>query len=510
MSYDVVIVGAGHNGLVAACYLAEAQLKVLVLESAAQVGGAAVTEELIPGFKLSTASYSFSLFRPDIFKDLSLGEHGLSFYPKQPQMFVPLLDGRHFFIWRQTERTIEELSKISKHDADAYPRYNAFWDEAIALLRPMFESDDPPRLSEVEQNLRSKGREDVWRLAVVGSVADTVSEFFESDEVRGAFATQGLIGTALGPRDPGTAWVMAFHYMGGELNGADGTWAYVRGGMGSVTTALLAAATSRGVEVRTGCTVKAIVTEASGVRGVLLEDGELIAADTVLSNLEPKRTAGLIDEHVLPDDLAQKLRDWKTPGSAMKMNVALSALPDFSCLPGSAPGPQHCGTIEIAPSIDHIETAWRDASGGAVSRHPFMEVFMQSATDPTLVEGEGHVLSAFAQYAPAEASATEWEAMREDASNAIIETIAAYAPNFKELILASEVLGPADLEARFGLTGGNIFHGEITPEQSFGERFPYRWPVKGLYLCGSGASPGGGVMGAPGRNCARIVLNDLK
>ncbi|MGH2721563.1 MAG: phytoene desaturase family protein [Actinomycetota bacterium] len=512
---DAVVVGAGHNGLVAAAYLAKRGLDVLVLERRDVVGGAAVTEELLPGWRVSTAAYSLSLLRPDVFHDLGLAAHGLSFRPKDPQLFVPLPDGRHFFVWRDPGRTAEELGRIHRGDADAYRRWGAFWDDAVGLLRPLVEAHDPPPLAGVEARLRRRGRDDVWRLAVAGSAAGTVEAFFASDEVRGAFASQGVIGTAAGPRAPGTAWVMAYHALGGELNGAAGTWAYVHGGMGSVTRALAAAARAGGAEIRTGAPVATILVDGGRARGVELEDGTTIEAGIVLSNADPVRTfRGLLPPHgaeaieAADPVFAARVGTWAVPGSVVKVNLALAELPDYAALPGTTAGPQHLGTLELSPSVGHLETAFAQAQAGRYPDAPFMEVFVQSAGDPSLAPPGGHVLSAFTQWAPAVRPGA-WASLRQGALDTVLATLAAYAPNIPGAVLASEVLGPEDLEARFGLTGGNIFHGELLPQQCFGDRFGYRTPLDGLYLCGSGARPGGCVMGAPGRNAAAAVLADL-
>lgn len=514
MSYDVIVVGAGHNGLTAACYLARAGYKVCVLERRDVVGGAAVTEELIPGFKISTASYSLSLLRPDVYRDLELERHGLRFYPKQPQLFVPCEDGRHFFIWREQERTREEIARISPKDADGYVRFGAFWEEAVSRLRPMVEATDPPLLADVERWLASRGRQDVWRLAVAGSAADSVGEFFTSEEVKGAFASQGIIGTRRSALDEGTAWVMAYHFIGGELNGSTGTWAYVRGGMGGVTAALASCARELGVEIRTQVSVDRIVTEGSGsssrVAAVDTSEGT-IATRCVLSNAHPSITFGVLCEpDVLPEDLRDKLDGWQSPGSVVKVNLALDGLPDFKAVPGTEPGPQHMGTWELSPSVRYLDDAFRAGESGAYPSRPFMEVFTQSASDPSLVPEGKHVISAFTQYAPQGVDRDQWERMKPAVLRSVLDTMAVYAPNIPDAVLHSEVLGPHDLEDRFGLVGGNIFHGEITPEQCFGERFPYRTPIGGLYLCGSGAPPGGGVMAAAGRNAALVAIEDLR
>ncbi len=458
----------------------------------------------MPGVRASTASYALSLLRPDIYRDLELARHGLKFTPKDPQLFVPLPDGRHFFVWRDAARTREELQKIHGPDADAYVQWGRFWEEAVAVLRPFVESTSPPPPAEVERELSRRGRSDIWRLAVAGSAAGCVEEFFASDEVRGCFATQGIIGTQASPREPGTAWVMAYHALGGELMGATGTWAWVKGGMGALTQALAAAAAENGVGIATGAPVDEVLVDGGRAVGVRTSDGTVHSAGLVLSNADPKRTfLGLVPEGALESDFRRRVQEWRMDGAVVKVNLALSELPDFSALPGG-PGPQHLATTEIAPSFDYLEAAAADAKSGRYSARPFMEVFCASATDPTLAPPGIHVVSAFTQYAPV----GRWSA--EEARESVLATLGRYAPNVADAVLASQVLGPPELEERFGLTGGDIFHGALMPEQSFGDRFSYRTPLPGLYLCGSGASPGGCVMGAAGRNAAATVLEDLR
>ena len=506
MRYDAVVIGAGHNGLVAACALARAGSRVLVLEARDVVGGACVTEEIAPGFRVSTAAYSFSLFRPEIFRALELDRYGLSFYPKEPRMFVPLPDGRHFFVWRDAARTRAEIARIDPHDADAYDRWNAFWDDVADVIRPLILAE-PPSLDAFEKQLADQGRHDLFRLAVAGSAADTVREFFRSDEVQGAFVGQGVIGTFAGPEDRGTAFVMTYHAFGGDLVDGAATWAYVRGGMGSVTQALAARARDLGVEIRTGARVSSIVVDDGQVRGVELDDASEVEASVVLSNADPKRTfLSFVPEGALPDEFVARVRSLDTTGSVVKVNLALSELPDFTCLPGA--GPQQAGTIELSPSVKALDDAFADAKRGSVSTRPYMEVYIQSVTEPSLAPEGKHVASCFAQYAPGSVPMDRWDGMREGAGDAVIDTFASYAPNVKRAIVHRQVLGPADLEARFGLSGGNIFHGEILPGQIFGERFGARTPIEGLYLAGSGAHPGGGVTGTPGRNAAREILRD--
>jgi phytoene dehydrogenase-like protein len=504
---DVLVIGAGHNGLVAASYLARAGLKTLVLEAREAVGGAAVTEEILPGFRVSTASYSFSLFRPDIWRDLDLGRRGVVLYPKDPQMFVPLPDESHFFVWRDQARTREDLERISAGDGDGYRRWEAFWDEAASILRPLVEDPDPPKLDDLRRKLSERGRKDVWRLAVAGSAAETVSEFFSSEDVRGAFASQGIIGTNASPYEPGTAWVLAYHSLGGELCGGTGRWAYVAGGMGSLTAALAEAAVTSGAEVRTGAPVAEIVVDSGKVAGVRLADDSRIQTALVASSADPKRTfLELMPDGALPREFVKKIEAWRLDGCVVKVNLALAELPDFISYPGSEPGPQHRGTIEISPSIDYLDRAFHDVKSGSLSTHPFMEVSIQSAVDSELAPEGAHVMSAFTQYAPpAHARASTSDSL----GDTVVEALTRYAPNLKDAVLGRQVLGPSELEERFGLSGGDIFHGSMLPDQCLGNRFDYRTPLEGLYLCGSGARPGGGVMGAAGRNAARAMLADL-
>lgn len=503
--YDVVIVGAGHNGLVAAAYLGRAGRRVLVCERAAVAGGAAVTEEIIPGYRSSTGSYALSMLRPDIIAELGLVERGLRWRPKDPQMFVPLPDGRSFRVWRDGVRTREELAAIHRPDGDGYLRWSAFWDGAVALLRPLVEDPSPPTPAEVETWLDRQGRSDVWRLAVAGSAADCVGAFFEADEIRGAFAPQGIIGTHASPEHPGTAWIMAFHALGGELNGADGTWASVEGGMGSVTRCLADAAREAGVEIRTSCPVASVLMGAGGAAGVVLDSGAVVTAPVVVSNADPVRTfLGLVPAATLDDLFVDRVRGWRMDGAVIKINLALNALPP---LVGAGPGgDEHRATLLISPSLGYLHRAWEEAAAGSVPRRPFMEVFFQTAVDPALAPPGGHTASAFVQYAPAVGGEGAPEDLHAAALGAVLETLSAVAPSLPGAVIGSQVLLPADLESRFGLTGGDIFHGSMLPDQAFGNRFGYRTPVPGLFLCGSGASPGGCVMGAAGRNAARVVL----
>ncbi|HJR19055.1 MAG TPA: NAD(P)/FAD-dependent oxidoreductase [Actinomycetota bacterium] len=506
---DAVIVGAGHNGLVAAAYLARAGRSVTVLERRGIVGGACVTEEIAPGIRTSSGAYSLSLLRPEIWQELELARRGLTVIPKDPQLFIPLPGRGHLFIWRDAARTREELERFSPDEADGYERYNAFWAEAIALLRPLL-LREAPSLAALRTQAQRAGQGDVFRLAVEASAAEVVERFFATDVMRGAFVTQGVIGTAASPRHPGTAYVMAHHLLGG-VAGIDGTWGYVVGGMGSVTAAIADAAREAGASIRTDAPVEEILPG----EGVRLVGGEVVRARVVLSNADPKRTfIGLLPDGALPSSARDAIEAIDTRGSVIKVNLALGELPRYVGLEAEGVGPQHRGTVEICPSVDYLQRSWAQADAGDVSDEPFMEVFCSSSVDDSLAPPGIQVLSCFAQYAP-QGDRSRWDEQRDAAGDAVIATLARYAPNVPGAIVAREVLGPPDIEERFGLTGGNIFHGEILPGALFGERPVPGWgggartPVPGLYLCGSGAHPGGGVMGAPGRNAATAVLEDL-
>lgn len=511
--YDAIVVGSGHNGLIAAGYLAKAGKRVLVLERRAIVGGATVTEEHWPGYHLSTCSYVCNLLLPEVIRDLELPRHGYAVRPFDPQYFVPFPDGRYYMSCLDGAKTREQIAKFSRKDVAAYDAYWAMWDRILDRMQPLLRGP-APSWAEIEHAFDGpQGLED-WRTLTRKSIAELLDEFFESDQIKAPLCTGGVIGVNVGPRTPGTAYVK-FHHLIGNLDGHQGAWGFVRGGMGSVSGAIAAFDRERGVEILTNAEVAEIDIRDGVARGVRLHDGRQFAADIVLSNADPHRTfLGLVGERHLPADFSRGIQRLKVKGSVAKVLLGLGELPNFTALPGTAVGPQHTGGIVINPSIDYLETAWDDCKRGHPSQHPFMDCYIQSATEDGLAPAGKHTMSLFVQYAPYDLAEGTWDERRDEIGRTIVATLAEYAPNLPNAIEHIKVLGPPDIEATIGITGGNIFHGEILPDQMFAYRpvpgySDYRTPVENLYLCGSGAWPGGAVFGAPGRNCALEVLADL-
>jgi phytoene dehydrogenase-like protein len=527
--YDAIIVGGGHNGLVTAGYLAKERLKVLVLERRPIVGGACVTEELIPGYRVTRTSYVLSLLLPEIIRDFRLRENGMQVLVPEPHTLYPYPDGR-FMLWSADEaKTAREIGKFSARDAAAFPKFSAdlaelqpFVDEILRTTPPMF----PPRglkelfeFGKLGRKMLKLGEKRLRHFLelMTASCYDYLSKRFESDEVMAAFALNGLIGTCVGPMTPGSAAVMLHHSIGGTVEGQTGAWGYVKGGMGGVANAFLKSVQELGVEVRTGSEVTQFLTEGSVCRGVVLKNGDEIRARVVASNLDPKLTfLKLTPKGVLDDQFVQDIRNFRTQGSSIKVNCALSELPNWTCIPGQDPrSPHQQAMFEIAPSIEYLELAYDDLKYGRPSRRPMIDGNVASTMDDSLCPKGHHVMSLFVQYGPYKLKQGTWPEIREKVGDDVIDTLAEYAPNIKKAIIAREVLSPWDLEQVFGLTEGNIFQGEMTPDQLFFLRPVPRWsqyrtPLRGLYLCGSGAHPGGGVMGAPGRNASREILKDLR
>lgn len=520
--YDAIVIGGGHNGLVTAAYLGRAGKRVLVLERRHLVGGAAVTEEIIPGFRFTVCSYVCSLLRPEIIQDLNLPAHGYQIIPVESTL-TPLEDGRYLFRGADPEENRREISKFSKRDAEAYPKFGKLMVKIARFVKPQLAMTPPDLASMSPANLRRmfemrgqfKGadQETLYTFArlMTMSSADYLDEWFETDALKGTMCASGIIGTFLGPRSPGTAYVLIHHYMG-EVDGAFRAWGFVKGGMGMVSESIASAARSYGVHLRVNAEVRQILVQDGRAIGVELATGERAFARVIASGADPKRTfLGMLERNQLPPDFVRGIEAYNIEGSSAKVNLALKEPPNFTCMPGE--GAHLQGAISISPSVEYIERAYDDAKYGNFSRHPYMDVMVPSAIDPGLAPPGKHILSVFVQYAPYHLRNGTWDEKREALGDAVIDTLAQFAPNLPNAILGRQVLTPLDLERTIGLTGGNIFHGELTPNQLFFLRpvpgwAQYRTPIQGLYLCGSGAHPGGGVMGAPGYNAAREILND--
>jgi len=520
--YDAIIIGAGHNGLVTACYLARARKKVLVLERRHVVGGACVTEEVWPGFKVSTAAYVNSLFRPEIIRDLKLHDHGFALLERLPASFSPFPDGRYLLMGGDRELTYREISKFSKRDAEAYPKYEKMLERVADVLEPTLIQRPP--------NLLRPGLMDLWRLMrlgwafqamgtrmteaieiLTGPARVILDRWFESEQLKATLATDAIIGAMAAPSMPGTAYVL-FHHVMGETNGKRGVWAYVRGGMGGLTQALASVGKQLGVEIRTEAAVQQIRIKDNHVTGVVLANGDEFHAPVVASNLDCHLTfEKLMDPGLLPPDFAQAIANIRYDSASLKINVALDRLPSFKALPGHEPGPQHRGTVHLCPDQDYIERAYDDAKYGRPSANPILECTMASAVDSTLTPPGKHLMSLFIQYAPYKLAEGNWDQIKDRFADRCFDILEEYAPGFKASVIDRQIITPLDLERTYGLTGGNIFQGAMHLNQLFFLRpvvgwSGYKTPIKGLYLCGSAAHPGGGVIGAAGWNAARVIL----
>jgi len=512
--YDAIVVGSGHNGLISAAYLAKAGRRVLVLERRDVIGGATVTEEPWPGYRLSTCSYVCNLLLPEVVRDLDLNRHSYDVRPLDPQYFVPFPDGEYLISYLDEAKTKEQIRKFSEKDAAAYQAYWAMWDRIIARMRPLLDLQAPTR-EDIERAFNGPEGEVDWHTLTMKSIAEVLDEYFESEQIKATLCVGGVIGTNAGPRTPGTAYVK-YHHILGKIAGHQGAWGYVRGGMGTVSKAIASSARQAGAEILTNAEVGEIDIRDGVARGVHLLDGRSFEAGVVLSNADPQRTyLGMVGEKHLPDDLVEGVEAMRAEGSVVKVLLALRELPDFMALPGKEIGPQHRGGIVINPSVGSLQEAWEECERGEPSTRPFIDGYIQSATEDGLAPPGKHTLSLFCQYAPYELAEGTWTERREEIGRNIIDTFAEYAPNLPRAIQGVEVLGPPDIEERIGITGGNIFHGEILPEKMFANRpvpgySGYRTPIENLYLCGAGAWPGGAVFGAPGRNAAKQVLADLE
>lgn len=525
--YDAVIIGGGHNGLVTSAYLAEKNLRTLVLEQRPFVGGAAVTEETWPGYKVSTYAYVLSLLRREIIHDLNLKKHGLIVYPQDPIYFQPYPDGRHLMIFNDYAKTREQIAKFSKRDAEVFEEYESTLNRLAEFIEPLMMTTPPDptssklsdlwgllKMAKLARGLKKHLYDEVEIL--VTSAKDFLDSWFESDELKALLCGQAVIGTLAGPRTPGTAYVL-FHHVMGEIDGMRGCWGVVRGGMGQVSESIASAARERGVEIRCEAPVERILVRNGRATGVVLKGGEEVQARRVISAIDPKNTfLRLMDPKAdLPDDFRRQIERFRIEGSSIKVNYALGELPDFTVLPGKKPGPQHSSTIDICPSLDYMERAYDEAKYGHWSSEPFIEAVIPTVYDDSIAPPGKHIMSVFAQFAPYELKEGTWDTEKEKFGDRVTEIITRHAPNFKNAVEHRQVVSPLDMERDFSLTRGNIFQGEMGLDQLFFMRpvpgyANYRTPVRALYMCGACTHPGGGVMGAPGYNAAREILIDVR
>jgi phytoene dehydrogenase-like protein len=528
-TFDVVIIGGGHNGLTCAAYLAAAGLKTLVLEQNAMVGGAAVTEEFHPGFRNSVAAYTVSLLNPKVIADLELKRHGLTIVERPAANFWPVDETRFLLLRGGLSERQAAVARFSAHDAERLPAYEAALARAADVLRDLVLRTPPNAGGGIIELLKGAaiGR-GVLALGLADkrllldlftqSAADFLGLWFESDVVKGALAFDGIVGNYAAPSTPGTAYVL-LHHCFGEVNGKRGAWGHALGGMGAITQALAASAKERGAAIRTGVRVARVLTKNGKAQGVVLASGEEVAARAVAANIPPKLLfRDLVPAEVVAREVRARFVAIKSGSGTFRMNVALSELPSFTCRPGTHAQDHHGSGIVIGPTLDYLEQAYLDARASGWSAEPVVEMLIPSTLDPTLSPPGQHVASLFAQHvAPHLPAGRTWQDEREKEAFAdlVIETVDRFAPNFKASVIARQVLSPLDLERRFGMIDGDIFHGALSLNQLFSARpllgyADYRLPLPGLYLCGAGAHPGGGVTGAPGHNAAREIIRDFK
>jgi len=535
MPYDCVIIGGGHNGLVCAAYLARAGKKVCVLERRGVLGGAATTERLWPGYKVSTAAYVISLLLPEIIRDLRLKHYGLAILPRSPSSFTPLPDGRSLLMGPEPGLNEREIAKFSQRDATAFPRYEALLERVAAVLEPVLSQSAPDPLPlgdawrKIPLGKRLRDGKKMWALykaaaglggdlpeaveLLSGAARPILERWFETEVLRATLATDAIIGSFTSIAAPGSAYVLLHHVMG-SAGGARGVWGYVRGGMGGLANALEAACKELGVEIRREAEVHSILTRRGRAVGVGLAGGEEIDAEVVASGIDAHHTfERLLPADVLPEEFRRAVSRISYASASAKVNVALAEPPRFTCLPGNGIGPHHRGTIHISPSLEYLERAYDDAKYGRPSERPILELTLPTSVDDTIAPPGKHIMSMFVQYAPYDLAEGNWDDIKEEFGDLCIDTLAEYAPNVPGAVEHRQVLSPLDLERTFGLTGGNIMQGAMDPHQLFCFRpvagwADHRTPLAGLYLCGAASHPGGGVMGACGKNAAEEILRD--
>jgi phytoene dehydrogenase-like protein len=529
-THDAIIIGGGHNGLVCAAYLGMAGLKVKVLERRAVVGGAAVTEEFHPGFRNSIAAYTVSLLNPKVIRDLHLHDHGLRIVERRVQNFLPTLDGR--YLLAAEGKTKREVARFSQRDAERLDAFNREIDSGADVLRDLV-LQAPPNLT-TGHPMRGLGelvragklgnrlrRLSIENLRVIldlftKSAGDYLDQWFEGDLIKALFGFDAVVGNYASPYTPGTAYVL-LHHAFGEVNGKRRVWGHAIGGMGAITQAMAKAAASHGVEIETGAAVREVLIERERACGVVLADGRVIRGQVVAANVNPRLLyTAMVPEGALSADVRRRMRNWRCGSGTFRMNVALSGLPSFTALPGSSIADHHTSGIIMAPSLAYMDRAFADARQHGWSREPIIEMLIPSTLDDSLAPKGAHVASLFCQQvAPELADGRSWSDHRDEVADLMIDTVDRYAPGFKASVIGRQALSPLDLEQTFGLIGGDIFHGALTLDQLFWARpllghADYRSPVAGLYHCGAGAHPGGGVTGAPGHNAARAILSDLR
>ncbi len=522
--YDAIVIGAGHNGLVNGAYLAKRGLKTLILEKRHLVGGAAITEELHPGFNFTTFSYALSLIRPDIVQDLELVKHGMVVL-KMPTTFAPLENGDYLYMGDDHYANYHEIARHSKKDAEAYDDYATMVEKVCQVVKPLFDqvppdifSEDPAelaRMAAVGKHLRGADKKTLHMLTrfLTGSAAEILDDYFESDIMKGYLSSSGIIGSKVGPRSQGSGIVLLFHNMG-EYDGVFGEWGFHKGGNGGFTQVLARSAQSFGAEIKLNAGVSRVLTKNGETKGVVLENGDEIYADTVVSAIDPRRTfLQLVEPRELPTDLVESIQSYKFQGVSAKVNFALDDLPKYPAMGDQTD--MYRGFLNIGPSLDYLERAFDDAKYGTFSRRPYIDGCIQSTIDPDMTPPGKHIMSNFIQYCPYELKDSDWDTERENLGDTVQKTLESFFPGFSDLVIHREVVTPLDIERVVGLSEGNIFAGEfLAPQMYFFRPAPgwnqYRTPIKGYYQCGSGTHPGGCVIGGPGKLASEQIIGDLQ